>query len=544
MGVVFEAEQRHLGRRVALKMIKPEKAGDPLAGNCFFYEAAITAGLEHPGIIPILEFSVTRDGRAFYTMKKAAGKPWHRIIRKRSLAENLSILDRVADVIAYAHSRGVIHRDLKPANILLGDFGEVWVGDWGVALRRNAGGDYAHAHPGGTPQYMPPEMARGDNARLGPASDIYLLGAMLYEIVAGGPPHPGDGVLETLENAADNAVRPTNRKDRLLPIARRAMAGYPEERHATASEFKQAIKNCLSESEGRMLLDRAGAQLAEAKRLGGYDRYRQALADYDSALATDPGSVRIRRERSAAVLAYGRQALSNNEFDLALSIVRPEGGAEAKNLAGGILKARAAAERLRRRRSVVNAVLGLMVVALLLTGAYVARNRYEIMAGMRHPSSVEENAGKVMRLKGSFVSLKVQALSAMRKSAYHSPKNPRKRRKTSDPPTAAQLPAAAAIQPPLKELHDLYAAMLPVLDSCLSSFDEEPWQSPARINRVCLYLRSRVPELEECIRRIRALRDGIPQGSAGDRLRADIDGISGRFANLTYLVYRIPVFGE
>lgn len=235
MGVVFDAEQRYLSRRVALKMIKPEKATDHLARNSFFYEAAITAKLEHPGIIPILDFGVAEDGRAFYAMKKVTGVPWSKVIREKSREENLAILDRIIDVVAYAHGKGILHRDLKPANVMLGEFGEVWVCDWGIALARNAKGDFSHAHPGGTPQYMAPEMASCDFTRLGIASDIYLLGAILFEIMTGKPPHEGKDSLTALYSAMRNQFVLPDNASSLGVIISRAMALRPEERYATVS---------------------------------------------------------------------------------------------------------------------------------------------------------------------------------------------------------------------------------------------------------------------------------------------------------------------
>lgn len=381
MGIVFDAEQVHLRRRVALKMIKADKAADPLARNSFFYEAVVTAGLEHPGIVPVLDLCISQDGRAFYVMKKATGTPWSRVIREKTREENLEILEQVANVIAYVHAQQVIHRDLKPGNVLLGEFGEIWLGDWGVALYRNTAGDYSHAHPGGTPQYMAPEMARCESSSIGPACDIYLLGAILYEIITGRPPHAGDGVVTALENAASNTIRNDDLDDSLLPVALKAMATKPEQRYATVQEFQQAIRQAIRQDDSDTLLQRADAQLAEAKRRGGYEQYQLAIADYDAALEANPGNTMAGKRRHAAILAYAVQASTNGEYDLALSIVSPEvkNSKRAAELSKTIRRDQATAARKRRRSVIANTLLGVLVLGLILIGTYVYFNQGAII---------------------------------------------------------------------------------------------------------------------------------------------------------------------
>ncbi len=256
--------------------------------------------------------------------------------------------------------------------------------DWGVAVTVGSDGTYSHALPGGTPLYMPPEAARGDNASLGPASDMYLLGAILFEILTGMPPHIGADALSALQNAAANTIADVDSRIGLLTVANKAMSALPGHRYRDVRAFRQAIRRCLSEHEGKALLKQANGQLAEAQRLGHYELYQQAVADFDAALAAFPENVEALNGRVRALLAFGRQALSNAEYDLALSIIKPEVKASSKaaTLAQTITREKAAAELLRRRRKRVNTVLGLMVVSLLLTGAYVAHYRYDIIANL------------------------------------------------------------------------------------------------------------------------------------------------------------------
>ena len=484
MGVVFEARQNHLNRSVALKMIRPERAGDPLARNCFFYEAVITAGLEHPGIVPILEFGRAQGGRDFYVMKKATGVPWSRVIRDKTLEENLAIFDRVADVVAYAHSRGVLHRDLKPANILLGDFGEAWVSDWGVAVARGQDGTYRHAHPGGTPQYMPPEMARCDSANLGPWSDIYLLGAILFEIVTGIPPHLGANVLTALESAANNGIAEAGSRLNLLTVANKAMASAPGHRYRSVQLLQQSLRRCLSEHEGNSLLEQANGQLAEAQRLGQYELYQQAVADYDAALAAFSESVEARNGRVRALFAYSRQALANAEYDLALSIIKPEikANSKAARLAKNIAKEKVLTHRLRRRRKIVNTMLGLAVTVLLLGGAYVIHYRYDF--------SINFIRSNMYGVNETFVALKSSA-----QRLHH----------------CMTVNKMSAVLRNDGELLDVYEEMLNIAAGWTKKFDEESWYTASKRNRVVLNFESQFPEFEDGILKARAIVETIPE---------------------------------
>ena len=152
MGVVYAARDRELNRRVALKVLDSTLAG----------EAQLIARLEHPAIVPIYETGTLPDGRAFYAMKLVAGARLdHYLTAAPSLGERLRVIRRAGEALAFAHTRGVIHRDLKPQNVMVGEFGEVYVMDWGVEA------------VAGTPAFRAPE------ARLDRRSDIYALGALL-----------------------------------------------------------------------------------------------------------------------------------------------------------------------------------------------------------------------------------------------------------------------------------------------------------------------------------------------------------------------------
>src|SRR6266568_47657 len=190
MGAVVECLDRDLGRRVALKHLRTEFVGDTSAEEMLAREARVTGSLEHPNIVPVYDVGATGEGGPFYVM---------RLVEQPSLAEVLTRLAagdaemaatysqgrllrhfiQICETVEYAHSRGVVHCDLKPANVLLGEFGEVLVLDWGLAYHVTEGTCYR----GGTPGYMAPEQL-DRNAKLDPRADVYALGVILYEMLA------------------------------------------------------------------------------------------------------------------------------------------------------------------------------------------------------------------------------------------------------------------------------------------------------------------------------------------------------------------------
>ncbi len=220
LGEVFVARDGRLNREVAIKLIEDSQAADPQSRARFLLEAEITGGLEHPGIVPVYALGENSDGRLFYAMRLVHGETLKERIRRFHNAGSISrqpvpfrqLLNhfvRICDIVAYAHSRGVLHRDLKPSNVMLGKFGETLVVDWGLAkpiepsadspaavleevkLRPISGSSVKgtmHGATLGTPQYMSPEQALGQLDRVGRVSDVYSLGATLYCILTGSPP--------------------------------------------------------------------------------------------------------------------------------------------------------------------------------------------------------------------------------------------------------------------------------------------------------------------------------------------------------------------
>jgi serine/threonine protein kinase len=273
MGRIVSALDQRLGRRVALKELL-EPAGEQLSR--FQREALITARLQHPGIVPVYEAGRWPSGEPFFAMKLVSGRPLDRVIAEaRTLEERLGLLPRVAaatDAIAYAHSQRVVHRDLKPANVLIGDFGETVVIDWGLAKDLEAGDSPDSTKPAvpkkpakktsehgstltvagavmGTPAYMAPEQARGEP--VDERADVFALGAMLYHLLAGVPPYNARTATDVIAAAALGKVVPLRDREEgaptdLVAIVERAMAQLPSERYPNAGELAEELRRFLT----------------------------------------------------------------------------------------------------------------------------------------------------------------------------------------------------------------------------------------------------------------------------------------------------------
>lgn len=239
LGEIARAWDESLGREVALKRIRPPLDADPERRQFFLREAAITGRLEHPGVVPVYGLGDDADGRPCYVMRFAGGRTLRDACvefhaaggaeRFRSLAfrQLLGRFVSVCQTAAYAHSRGVVHRDIKPANVVLGEFGETLLVDWGLAQDATR----PDAQPvGGTPAYMSPEQARGD--AVGTPTDIFALGATLRTILTGDA--TGVGV-------------PTGTSPALLAVARRATADAPDERYESALELAAEVERWLAD---------------------------------------------------------------------------------------------------------------------------------------------------------------------------------------------------------------------------------------------------------------------------------------------------------
>ena len=238
MGTVVEADDRLLARPVALKVAA---AASDSRLSSLVSEARTLANLEHPSIVPVYELGENREGYVYFAMRVIRGTPLSRRIRavKRPLSRSdlLDLLDvaiQVCQAIGYAHSKGVVHCDLKPDNIMTGEFGEVYVVDWGVASRITGDGEIS-SKSGGTPEYMAPEQL-GEGGAVSERTDIYLIGALLYEILTGSAPFTGRAASET--TAVEPPVIDRSVPAELRRITARAMAADPAERYDSATALR------------------------------------------------------------------------------------------------------------------------------------------------------------------------------------------------------------------------------------------------------------------------------------------------------------------
>jgi serine/threonine protein kinase/WD40 repeat protein len=320
MGIVMQARQTAIGRDVALKMILPSTSGSQTASNTrdqqkkFLYEAQVTGKLDHPNIVPVYELG-TSNGILFYSMKKIEGTEWTHRIAEFTLEENLDVWMKVADAIGFSHQRQIIHRDLKPDNVMLGPFGEVLVTDWGCAVDLSLNEKFNGA---GSPPWMAPEMATHRMEQIGSRSDIYLLGAILYQIIRGFPPHPGRTAMQVLQAAAKNQIIPVEDPDPLMQIALRATQTDPADRYSTVENMQAAIREYRRHSESIVLTERSEQTLEQAIESKDYERFSRALFGFQDALDLWPENSVASRGLEKARYAYGECALARKDYDLCL----------------------------------------------------------------------------------------------------------------------------------------------------------------------------------------------------------------------------------
>jgi WD40 repeat protein len=387
MGTIYAARQKGVDRTVALKTIKDDVEKNRENIEKFLYEAQITGDLDHPNIVPIHELGAGEDGTLFYSMKLVKGTPWQDVMVHKSVDENLDILMKVADAQSFAHSRGVIHRDLKPENVMLGDYGEVLLMDWGLAVNLKKQSNFAF---GGTPAYMAPEMAYHLVPQISFTSDVYLLGAVLYQIVSGSPPHPGESAQSCLEAAARNELVPSVRQDGLTAIAVRAMATHPNQRYASVGEFQEGIRQYRRHAESVTMTGRAQEALELAMRDGDYDAFSRAIFGFQDAIDLWPENQAAAQGLAHSRIEFGRHALQDNNLQLALRVLDPGIPAEAEYVTEA--KKRLRVERAKDRRMMVLRTSFAIVILLSCGGlSYLAvsLNNWRVAAEKSKDKAVE-----------------------------------------------------------------------------------------------------------------------------------------------------------
>jgi tetratricopeptide (TPR) repeat protein len=249
MGVVFRARQISLNRTVALKMILAGQLADDTDVKRFYTEAEAAANLDHPGIVPIYEVG-QHEGQHYFSMGFVEGQSLAQQLADGPLPprEAAALMVKAAEAIAYAHSRGVIHRDLKPGNILLDRDGHPRVTDFGLAKKlQSESGLTGSGQIMGTPSYMPPEQAGGNRGDVGPAADVYALGATLYALVTGRPPFQAATAMDTVIQVIGEEPVPPRRLNPTVPrdletIGLKCLQKEPARRYATAAELAEDLR--------------------------------------------------------------------------------------------------------------------------------------------------------------------------------------------------------------------------------------------------------------------------------------------------------------
>lgn len=278
IGQVWLAQDTILGREVALKELLPELRGSQRHRERFLREARVAAQLSHPGTAPVYEYR-EEGGRCYYTMRFYSGRTLTEAIQQahadREKDDKGEAFERlfplieqfltICDTIAYAHSKGIIHRDLKGDNVVLGEFGEVTVIDWGLAKSIGEKEGSVSIHPTttephktiegerlGTPGFMSPEQARGEQSLVDERTDVYGLAAVLYEILTGRPPFTGETANEVMHRVETQPpVRPSalhlSTPEDLEAICLKGLSKRKDDRYASASELSEAIRHWVAE---------------------------------------------------------------------------------------------------------------------------------------------------------------------------------------------------------------------------------------------------------------------------------------------------------
>lgn len=270
MGIVHLATQTSLGRKVAVKMLRPGHHNRADAVT-LLREATITGALEHPNIPPVYWAAVKQDGAPQVVLKRIEGVLWHDLIHDEEaararfdsddlLVEHLQILLQVCQALRFAHACRVIHCDIKPKNVMLGNFGEVYLLDWGVAVELDDPEQVVPKQLVGTPAYIAPEMFSQE--ALSVRSDIYLLGGCLHELLCGQPPHETADLGDISPPDRGRSFRfPEHVSEGIANIARRALAPDPADRFESAEAFRHAVASYLVHRDSERVAQEALRQL-------------------------------------------------------------------------------------------------------------------------------------------------------------------------------------------------------------------------------------------------------------------------------------------
>ncbi len=342
MGTIFSARDRALRRELVLKILRRGggRGAEARRFARFLTEARVTSQLGHPGIVPVYEIGLDAQQQPYFAMKRVEGRTLESAFDSLAAgdpnwtqARALGVLQRVCEAVSFAHAKGVIHRDLKPANVMVGEFGEVYVMDWGLArelgrrdahdLRLQTGANAPGQELGdsplvtldgsvvGTPAYMPPEQARGEIEKLTTRSDVYSIGALLYHLLAGERPYVQPGARATARSVLLQVLagppRPLHELRRDIPaelvaICEKAMARDPAQRYADTLALSEDLRAFL---ENRVVRAYQTGALAEFRKWVARNR-ALALASAAAILIALCGLAWVSLVQTSARRAIGR----------------------------------------------------------------------------------------------------------------------------------------------------------------------------------------------------------------------------------------------
>ncbi|MCB2154450.1 protein kinase [bacterium] len=402
MGEVWESIQRGLWRIVAVKKLRQieyeeEGVSSSLMSRAFQGEAMIAALLDHPNILPVYDFGFDEAGIPLLSMKMVSGKSWNEVLaaefRELSvddlLSRHLPILAQVSQAVAFAHSRGVMHRDLKPAQVMLGDYGEVLLTDWGLAVLFEVNvpieskdlpyhlyptRDYAPC-PAGTPSFMAPEQTKDVPDDLGPWTDCYLLGGILYYLLTKHSPHPGSSTDQALAHAADGDIIPFEEvaPDREVPkalgeLAMWALSPDPQSR-PTALEFHAALRDFITGARNRQESRSLTSEVSTASIGNNYRDFADALAKLGQARVLWPGNPDYDAQREDLVERYARLALKRGDLKLARGEAERLGNLVRREEVLGLVDAAESKRSANKRNLRIFAAVIVILTIIAATGA-------------------------------------------------------------------------------------------------------------------------------------------------------------------------------
>jgi Protein kinase domain len=433
LGQVNRAVQRVFGRNVAIKQLSDGAANDR-AVRKFFAEALVAALLEHPNILPIHDLIVAADGRLQLVMKRVEGLPWGSLLTPYSeheraraammtLEDHLDILMKVCDAVSFAHGRGILHCDLKPDNVMVGAFGEVLVMDWGCAMALVEGQHHPLIPcvqqlktPNGTPSYMAPESVLANSANIGTHSDVYQLGAIIYELLTGQQPNRGNEVDEVMQHAAFGTIVPPAQlaadrdiPDELSDIALLCLHKDPALRIQSVGALIIRLTAYRRHAQAVTLAARSRAMLSAARAAGGQrdELLRQALSSAEQAYAIWPewrgsglslvnaqlGHAQHHLDSGAATAALGG---CQRAADLASTLRLTRQEAAARRLAEAATAARqgqeAAARALRRVRLGLAGTLAALIIGLIVSVIVVASAEGRLVGALHAAKAAQAQA--------------------------------------------------------------------------------------------------------------------------------------------------------